>query len=206
MIVKVCGITNVEDALVAAGEGVTALGFVFYPRSPRYVDPARAADIISKLPPEIWKVGVFVNAAPETVAHLAEETGLDVVQLHGDESHADVPPGLRVWKAFRVDAGFKPERLEGWDVEAILLDSAAPGEYGGTGRPFHWKIAAGLKQRFILAGGLDADNVRDAIRQVHPWGVDASSRLESVPGKKDHAKMRAFIQAALSKRNHDFAT
>lgn len=200
MIVKVCGITNPEDALVAAGEGVSALGFVFYPRSPRYIDPARAAGIIAKLPREIWKVGVFVNTAPDAIARIAAEAGLDVVQLHGDESHADVPPGMRTWKAFRVDAGFKPERLEGWDVEAILLDSAAPGEYGGTGRPFHWELARGLNRRFILAGGLDAENVREAIRQVKPWGVDASSRLESAPGKKDHVKMRAFIQAALSEK------
>lgn len=194
MMVKICGITNREDALAAIEGGASALGFNFWPKSPRYVPPERAAELLGGLPGGAWKVGVFVNEAAETVARLAGELGLDVVQLHGE---AEAPAGLRVWRAFPVDAAFRADLLELYPAEAFLLDAPAGAQVGGTGRSFDWRRAAGLKHRIILAGGLDADNVREAIRTARPWGVDACSRLESAPGKKDHRKMAAFLKAAL---------
>lgn len=194
MMVKICGITNREDALAAIEGGAAALGFNFWPRSPRYVPPERAAELLGGLPGGFWKVGVFVDEPAERVAWLAGELGLDVVQLHGD---AEAPAGLRVWRAIPVDAAFRAELLDRYPAEAFLLDAPAGAQIGGTGRTFDWRRAAGLKHRIILAGGLDADNVREAIRTARPWGVDACSRLESAPGKKDHRKMAAFLKAAL---------
>ncbi len=194
MMVKICGITNREDALAAIEGGASALGFNFWPKSPRYVSPERAAELLAVLPGVVWRVGVFVNEPPETVAQMAEELGLDVVQLHGE---AAAPAGLRVWRALPVDAAFRAELLDLYPAEAFLLDAPAGAQIGGTGRSFDWRRAAGLKHRIILAGGLDADNVREAIRTARPWGVDACSRLESAPGKKDHRKMAAFLKAAL---------
>jgi phosphoribosylanthranilate isomerase len=201
MIAKICGITNREDALAAAEHGASALGFNFYPKSPRYVDEGQAARIIEELAPTIWKVGVFVNERAERVVELAARIGLDVAQLHGDEGPEALPRGIRVWKAVSVNESFDATTFERYDVEAFLLDRAAPGLYGGTGTTFDWDRAAGLGKRVVIAGGLDAANVREAIRRARPWGVDACSRLESAPGKKDHAKMIAFLQAALSKEN-----
>lgn len=194
MMVKICGITNREDALAAIAGGASALGFNFWPKSPRYVPPERAAELLGGLPGGVWKVGIFVNEPAETVAWLAGELGLDVVQLHGE---AASPAGLRVWRALPVDAGFRAELLDRHQAEAFLLDAPAGAEVGGTGRSFDWRRAAGLKHRIILAGGLDAQNVREAIRTARPWGVDACSRLESAPGRKDHRKMAAFLRAAL---------
>lgn len=197
MIVKICGITNRDDALEAAEGGAHALGFNFWPRSPRYIAPEEAAQIIEGLPPAVWKVGVFVNEAPERVVEIARQARLDVAQLHGDEPAEAMPAGLRVWKAFRVRPGFTLARLEGYVAEACLLDAAAGTAYGGSGRTFDWTAARGARQKIILAGGLDAENVRAAIEAARPWGVDACSRLESTPGKKDREKMRRFLQAAL---------
>jgi phosphoribosylanthranilate isomerase len=197
MMVKICGITNIDDALAAADGGAKALGFNFYPRSPRYISPADAARIAAVLPPGLWKVGVFVNATPDEVAATAKVAGLDIAQLHGDELPSALPSGMRTWKSFRVDDSFEPSRMEAYDAEAFLLD--APSDiYGGTGRTFDWSKAAGTGRKIILAGGLDADNVGEAIRLVRPWGVDACSRLESAPGRKDHARMARFLEAALS--------
>ena len=193
MMVKICGITNADDALAAAAASVTALGFNFYPPSPRYIQPEDAARIIERLPREVWKEGVFVNASLEEIARIQQIAALDVAQLHGDEPPDSLPSGIRVWKAFRADSA----RLEAYRAEAFLLDT--PSEvYGGTGRTFDWSMAVGTGRRIILAGGLDEDNVIVAIRQVRPWGVDACSRLESAPGRKDHAKMARFLRAALS--------
>lgn len=191
MIVKICGITNIEDALAAVDCGADALGFNFYPKSPRYIDPETARDIGQSLPARIWKVGVFVNE-PDVLG-IAARAGLDVVQLHGDETSA--PSGIRVWKAFRVNPDFQAERLAAWDVEACLLD--APSEhYGGSGHTFDWTKAAMSGRQVIVAGGLDAANVAAAIRAAKPWGVDTCSRLEASPGRKDRTKMAAFIAAA----------
>ncbi|MFB3830211.1 MAG: N-(5'-phosphoribosyl)anthranilate isomerase [Bryobacteraceae bacterium] len=193
MIVKICGITNREDALAAAESGASALGFNFYPRSPRYLDLARAAAIIAGLPAGLWKVGVFVNEP--RAGEIARQIGLDVVQLHGDETPEQYPAGMRVWKGVRVGPGFRPADWENPAAEALVLDGPAGAAYGGAGVSFDWTLARGLG-RVILAGGLDAENVAEAIAAARPWGVDACSRLESAPGKKDHQKMAAFLRAA----------
>ena len=181
MMVKVCGITTQEDATAAEQAGADALGFNFYPRSPRYIAPAAAAQIRTTA----LRVGVFVDEPPLVVRAIAEEAGLDVVQLHGSERPADYP-GLRVWKAFRVTLG------DATGAEAVLLDGPAP----GSGESFDWARIPSTTHPLILAGGLGPDNVADAIRQVRPWGVDACSRIESAPGSKDHNKMRRFIETA----------
>ncbi len=195
MIVKVCGITSLRDGLAAASYGAHAVGFNFYPRSPRFVPPEAARAIGSRLPEEVWKVGVFVNEPRERVEDIAGMAGLDIVQLHGVETPADCPAGLRVWKAFRVGETFDPGRLADYPAEAFLLDTAAGDAYGGTGRTFDWRLAAGLPYRIVLAGGLDAGNVAEAIRLAQPWGVDVCSRIETQPGCKDLQKMAAFLQA-----------
>jgi phosphoribosylanthranilate isomerase len=197
MMVKICGITNREDALAAAEGGASALGFNFYLRSPRYVTPEVAASIIQALPPDVWKVGVFVNAPAREIARIRAVARLDVAQLHGDEPPGSLPSGVRVWKALRVDDSFDPAMMDPYDAEAFVLD-APSGVYGGTGRTFDWSKATGAGRKIILAGGLDAENVTAAIRLVRPWGVDACSRLETAPGRKDHAKLARFLKAALS--------
>jgi len=188
--VKICGITNREDALAAIEGGAAALGFNFCPVSPRYITPGEAAAIIGGLPGAVWKVGVFVNESPESVLRIARQAGLDIAQLHGSESPADYPRGLRVWKAFRVGLDFTPPGP--LPAEAVLLDGPA------SGQGFEWARAPRGITRLILAGGLDAGNVKQAINQVRPWGVDACSRLESSPGRKDHLKMADFLKAALA--------
>jgi phosphoribosylanthranilate isomerase len=183
MMVKICGITNRDDAVAAVDAGATALGFNFYPKSPRYIRPEAVAEIADGLP--VLKVGVFVN---ELV-----DAPVDVLQLHGDETPDQAPAGRRVWKAFRVTADWDSVVMEPWGgAEAFLLDGPAP----GTGQAFDWHRATGLR-KVILAGGLGPDNVAEAIRQAVPWGVDACSRLERAPGLKDHDLMRRFIKAAM---------
>jgi phosphoribosylanthranilate isomerase len=189
MMVKICGITNRDDAWAAIEGGAAALGFNFYPASPRYISPDAAAELIAEVPAGVWKVGVFVDAPLETLLRIARQTGLDIAQLHGSETPAQYPPGMRVWKAFRMGQAFAPP--DSVPAEAVLLDGPA------SGQTFDWaRVPNGAK--VILAGGLDAANVREAIEQVRPWGVDACSRLESSPGRKDHFKMAAFLKAALA--------
>jgi len=191
MMVKICGITNREDAQAAIDGGASALGFNFYPVSPRYISPDAAAAIIAALPADVWKVGVFVDETPEVVVRIARQAALNIAQLHGSESPTQYPQAMRVWKAIRVREGAV---LEAFDcpAEAVLLDGPA------SGVVFDWARAPQGIAKLILAGGLDADNVRQAIEQVHPWGVDACSRLEKSPGRKDHVKMTAFLKAALA--------
>jgi phosphoribosylanthranilate isomerase len=192
MMVKICGITNRQDALAAIDGGAAALGFNFYPASPRYIGLEEAAHLVAGLPAEIWKVGVFVDESPEEVLRTAGLAGLDIAQLHGSESPAHYPAGIRVWKAFRL-TGPDFSLPDVGPAEAVLLDGRA------SGQVFDWAKAVGQKiEKLILAGGLDAGNVRQAIAQVHPWGVDACSRLEISPGRKDHFKMAAFLKAALA--------
>lgn len=194
-VIKVCGITNPGDAQAAVADGATALGFNFYPRSKRYIPAEQAAPIAALVP--VLKVGVFVNERPEEVARVARIVGLDVVQLHGSETAADAPHGLRVWKALRAGEDGFPAGIRAWpQAEAFLLDGPAAGEYGGAGKTFDWTQAADLGVRVILAGGLDASNVAAAIAVARPWGVDACSRIESAPGRKDRTKMREFLKAA----------
>jgi phosphoribosylanthranilate isomerase len=182
MMIKVCGITRREDAVVAAEAGASALGFVFYPPSPRYVTPQRAAELGDGL--DVWKVGIFVDESPAAIGAVMRAARLDVAQIYG----GNAPGGIRVWKAFRVADSFDRSLAEG--AEAVLLDGAK------NGASFDWKLARGAAEKVIVAGGLSATNVAEAIRIAQPWGVDASSQLESAPGIKDHDKVRAFIEAA----------
>jgi phosphoribosylanthranilate isomerase len=192
MMVKVCGITRREDALAAAEFGASALGFIFYPKSPRYVTPERARELGHGL--NALKVGVFVDESPASIESVMRSAKLDVAQIYGGSA----PKGSRVWMAFRIPMdeldpvesvmAIEAARLP---AESILLDGRANGE------TFHWEVARGVSGNVIIAGGLDASNVAEAIRIAQPWGVDASSRLESSPGIKDHEKMRQFIKAAL---------
>ena len=197
MMVKICGITNREDALAAIDGGASALGFNFYPQSPRYLDPDQAADLIAQLPATIWKVGVFVNETPERITEITRLANLNIAQLHSAElvvGQAIRLPNARIWQATPVDESFRLTDLDQLEAEAVLLDTAI---HGGTGRTFDWSKAAGqTKVKIILAGGLDSTNVRQAIETVHPWGVDTCSRIESSPGRKDHVKMAQFLKEA----------
>jgi phosphoribosylanthranilate isomerase len=197
MIIKICGITSLEDARAAIGAGANALGFNFYPRSTRYIGIGDAAALIARLPRDTLKVGVFVDEPAARVVELVKRIGLNVAQLHGDEPAEEYPPGVRFWKAARVDEQFTIAAWESCPAEALLLDAAAKGAHGGSGETFDWSRAAGASRRVILAGGLDGGNVGEAIRQARPWGVDACSRLERAPGRKDPAKMTEFVRAAL---------
>jgi phosphoribosylanthranilate isomerase len=192
MMVKICGITNREDALAAIDGGAAALGFNFYPASPRYIAPDEAADIAAGLAAGVWKVGVFVDESAEAVLRTAWQVGLDIAQLHGSESPEQYPRGIRVWKAIRMLSKAGKTACPTLGVEAVLLDGPA------SGQVFDWaRVPQGIA-KLILAGGLDAGNVREAIEQVRPWGVDACSQIESSPGRKDRFKMAAFLKAALA--------
>ncbi|MCC7342434.1 MAG: phosphoribosylanthranilate isomerase [Bryobacterales bacterium] len=195
VLVKICGITRLEDALASVEAGADALGFNFFPASPRYVSPEVAGQIVSALPAGIRKVGVFVNPEPEAVARIRKTVGLDTVQLHGDEDPALFTGVDPLWRALRVDAAFRADAIPPWPVEAILLDGPAGVLYGGAGLPFDWAAARGIGCRIVIAGGLDAQNVAEAIRLAQPWGVDSCSRLESAPGIKDHGRIHAFVKA-----------
>lgn len=193
MIVKICGITNAEDAAAAIDAGANAIGFNFYPRSPRYIEPEQAAGIPT---PGARRVGVFVNGTVARVEEMARAAALDTVQLHGEIEGA-WSAGLAIWKTAQVTGGFKLKTVTVNGAEALLLDGPAGELWGGSGRPFDWKLAQAGNYRIVIAGGLDGSNVSQAIAVAQPWGVDACSRIESAPGKKDHIKMQAFIQAAL---------
>jgi phosphoribosylanthranilate isomerase len=196
MMVKICGITNRGDALAAVDGGASALGFNFYPSSPRFIAPETAHEILAALPPGVLKVGVFVNEPAAAVAVLAARLGLDIVQLHGESP--EHPAGLRVWRALAAAPGFDLASLDPLPAEAFLLDAPSGAHYGGTGRSFDWSLARGARRPVIVAGGLDETNVRRAIEEARPWGVDACSRLESAPGRKDQHRMAQFLKAALS--------
>jgi len=192
-ILKICGITNQPDADAAIAAGATAIGFNFYPKSPRYITPESAACIATS---GVRRIGVFVNEEPDRIAVIARIVALDVAQLHGEETPAQYPASLAVWKAARVSPGFDFSRLDDGPAEALLLDGPAAELYGGAGQTFDWALARNARQRIILAGGLDASNVARAVSLAHPWGVDSCSRIESSPGIKDHMKMIDFLLAA----------
>lgn len=197
--VKICGITNTDDALHAASCGADALGFVFYSGSPRCVTPAQVRAISEALPPFVTRVGLFVNETPERIRAIAGECGLDVLQLHGDE-----PPEACLLPPYRVIKGVRPRevadlgRLAAYPVAALLVDAAVPGQFGGTGQRADWQLAAQLvaTRRVILAGGLTPVNVTAAVQAVHPYGVDVSSGVEQAPGRKDPEKVAQFIRMA----------
>ncbi|OGF49507.1 MAG: N-(5'-phosphoribosyl)anthranilate isomerase [Candidatus Firestonebacteria bacterium RIFOXYA2_FULL_40_8] len=197
--IKICGITNLEDALFAADLGANAVGFVFA-KSPRQVKPEQVRKIIEKLPPFIAKVGVFVNEVPSHVAKIAKEAGLTSVQLHGEEIPqfcASLSP-LTVIKGIRVRDESDIKMLAAYEfVSAYLLDSFVQGKKGGTGKTFDWKLALLAKKHgkpVILSGGLTPQNILEALKRVEPYGVDVSSGVESKPGKKDKKKLKDFIQ------------
>jgi phosphoribosylanthranilate isomerase len=183
-IVKICGITTREDGQAAIDAGANALGFNFYPKSPRFISLETAVEIIHQLHGDFLRVGVFVNATDHEL--LAAASFLDITQIHGS-GNALFP----TWRAVAAGTIPPPEPA----VEAWLLDTATPA-FGGSGKTFDWSLAAGFPYRAIIAGGLDAANVGEAIRIADPWGVDSCSRLESSPGRKDHFRVAAFIENA----------
>ncbi|MGW8312405.1 MAG: phosphoribosylanthranilate isomerase [Desulfuromonadales bacterium] len=197
--VKICGITNPEDAHHAVACGADALGFVFFPGSPRYVKPDTARRVIAELPPLVSLVGLFVNEAPGRIRETVEFCGLNTVQLHGDETpdQCSYPP-CRVIKALRLKRQMSVEVFAAYEVAALLLDAYIPDQFGGTGHLCDWEQAATVaaRHRVILAGGLNPENVAVAVRQVHPFGVDVSSGVEKQPGVKDPEKVARFIRAA----------
>ena len=197
MFVKICGITRVEDARAALAEGATAIGFVFWPRSPRYIDPERARAIVAALQPPVMTVGVFVNQPADEVNRVAERVGLNAVQLHGDETPAFAAEMNRpVIKALSLANGSAD--AVGWpEAVTLLVDAHDTDRRGGTGRHADWTAAAALaaRRRVVLAGGLTPDNVGEAIAQVRPFGIDVSSGVESAPGIKDGKKLAALFQA-----------
>jgi phosphoribosylanthranilate isomerase len=199
--VKICGITSVEDGLLAARFGAQAIGLVFWPKSPRFVEIEKARAIAAALPPFVARVGVFVDAPRDLLVRTAESVGLDVLQLHGAETPGEVS-GLprRVLKALRVAPGFRPEAVDAYARSAcgILLDSGSTAQPGGTGQVFDWSLAQAVRERvphLVLAGGLTAENVAGAIAAVRPDAVDVSTGVESEPGRKDEARLSAFMAA-----------
>jgi phosphoribosylanthranilate isomerase len=207
MHIKICGLTHLDDALAALDAGADYLGFNFYPHSPRSISPRACATIVSSIarsrrPSSVTAVGIFVNEAPARIAALLDECGLDLAQLHGDESpaHLTLLWG-RAFKAFRGTADgtdFAAFAKISPGVPALLIDGYTPHAYGGTGQKADWSAARAVAAQFpvFLAGGLTPENVAEAIAQVNPWGVDVASGVESAPGRKDHVKVRAFVQAA----------
>ena len=209
--VKICGITNLDDALTAVEAGADALGFVFYEKSPRCVEPGAVKRIASKLPPAIEKVGVVVNRFEDSICSVADEAGLTGIQMHGDNEDPHVAdlvgerrPALRILVAISMRQANPEARAMMWRpdvVHGFLVDSGNQLKLGGTGEQFDWQggrksieVIANLA-RIVVAGGLTPDNVAEAIQTLHPWGVDVSSGVEATPGKKDPEKVRAFINA-----------
>ncbi|MGB9799568.1 MAG: phosphoribosylanthranilate isomerase [Thermanaerothrix sp.] len=205
MVAKICGITTLEDALTALAAGAALLGFNFYPRSPRYLLPEKCrsiVEVIRSLYPEATLVGVFVNTPADEVLRILDECQLDLAQLSGDESPAEVKRmGYRAFKAFRPHSQDEMEALLHAyplrpDPPACLVDAARPGVYGGSGQVANWQIAAWAAHRvpLLLAGGLTPENVATAITQVQPWGVDVASGVEATPGHKDKARLEEFLR------------
>ena len=198
--VKICGVTSVSDGLAAAAAGADMIGLMFYERSPRHVPLVTAIEIAHALPPHVVKVGVFVNPSADAVQRAIAECGVSLLQFHGDE-----PPdfctqfGVMSLKAFRIRDAASLAALPGYRTDAWLLDAFSPDALGGTGEKFNWELALEAKKLgrpIFLAGGLTPENVAEAVRRVQPFAVDVSSGVESAPGKKDPAKVRAFITAA----------
>ena len=201
--VKICGVTRTRDGVLAAELGAAAVGFVFWPGSPRFVEPDAARAIIGALPPDVSTIGVFVDQAVDRVAEVADMLWLSAVQLHGSESPSDYRrPGRRIIKSVAVRNGQDPAAaVEDIPAEVtVLLDAHDPLRRGGTGQTIDWSIAATVaaRRRTILSGGLNAENVRLAVEQVQPYMIDVSSGVESAPGVKDPEKLRALF-AALSR-------
>jgi phosphoribosylanthranilate isomerase len=197
MIVKICGITRAEDATIAVSLGATAIGYIFWPGSPRRITPAGAAAISAALPEDVWKVGVFVDAPADDIRRAIEEARLTAVQLHGSETPAFAAAlTTRVIKALALEQVDQPEALADWHGIPILLDAHDPVWKGGTGRTIDWQRAREIAadRDIILAGGLRPDNVVEAVSRVRPYGIDVSSGVEVSPGVKDHDKLRSLFE------------
>ena len=198
---KICGITNLDDALVATEAGCDALGFAFFKKSPRYILPEKAAEIIKQLPAHVIKIGVFVNARENFIKRVAKLCHLNMLQFHGTESAKFCGrfKNYKIIKAFRVKNKIRLEDILKYSPFAYLFDTYVKSKMGGTGKAFNWELIRhvdGLTRPVFLSGGLNAKNLRRAIETVHPDWVDASSSLEAAPGKKDHKKVREFIKVA----------
>ncbi len=198
--IKICGITNLEDALFAVNSGADALGFIFYKKSKRYISPLKARSIIKNLPKNILKVGVFVNAKANTLRKIAQECRLDILQLHGEETAqfcANFPKN-KVLKAFRVGESINLNEVLNYKTFGVLFDTYSQSAHGGTGKQFDWdklaKIRKQIKNKLFLSGGLNAENIREAIKKVQPNWVDVSSSVEIEPGVKDWKKVSEFIK------------
>ena len=198
--VKICGITNAQDALAAVRAGADVLGFNFYRSSPRYVPPEKAKPILLTLPPFVSTVGLFVDAPVYKMVEIMELCELDFAQLHGYETPGKVArlKGMRVLKGIRVRSEEDVRRLEKYRVDGYVLDAYVPGEFGGTGKTFNWELARAATQagNIILAGGLTPDNVAEAVSIARPYGVDVASGVEDEPGKKSRKLMEEFIRRA----------
>jgi phosphoribosylanthranilate isomerase len=200
-VVKVCGITNPGDARVAVDAGADAIGLVFA-ESPRRVSVEEARKISTALPHNVLKVGVFVDTEPEEVLRIARAVGLDLVQLHGDETPETVTAvrdgGVKVMKALRMRDAASLEAFDGYEADLFLLDAYSEKARGGTGERFDWGVAKSIRGRdnIVVAGGLGPENVREAVELFEPYGVDASSSLEEEPGKKNDERVRRFVLAA----------
>ncbi len=203
---KICGITKYEDALCAERNGAAAVGFIFYAPSPRYIEPAGARAIIDRLPRELVKVGVFVNETAAEVKRIYDFCGLDMIQLHGDESseYCRQFPKDRLIKALNLKSDGDLKKAAVYEAAAILVDSRRAGLYGGTGQTADWDLASHLSQPMILSGGLNEENVADAIKKVHPSALDIASGVESAAGRKDHEKI-ARIMRLINKTAAAFA-
>ncbi len=195
MKIKICGITNIEDALAAESFGADAVGFIFYKKSKRYVSPEQAEHIMRALSLFTTKVGVFVDETFEIINKISKQTGINVVQLHGNEN-LDIMKSisLPVIKAFRVDDNFNYNKLNQYQEYSILLDAYSENDYGGTGIKFNWeKIPFEIKNKIILSGGISSNNIEIIYKNINPAAVDLSSSLEKTPGKKDKKKMEKFF-------------
>jgi phosphoribosylanthranilate isomerase len=195
--VKICGITNYDDAVAAMDIGADMLGFNFYPGSPRYVTPEQAAGIINKLPGFIDTAGVFVNASVEHIHQTNAVCPLDWVQLHGDEDpefcRSLLSHNVKTMKAIRVKDQADIERADSFFTDAVLLDAFDPDKYGGTGLTFDWNVIGHISKRVFLAGGINPDNAAEAVK-LGVYGIDVCSGIESRPGKKDHRKMKKLFE------------
>ena len=200
--VKICGITNIDDAISAIWAGADALGFVFYKKSPRHISPKKAKEIIDILPPWVFKIGLFVNEKGSHVESIAKYCDLDFIQLHGDEnvSYLNKLRKLRLIKAIRIKDGFDLKNIENLPCEVVLLDSFSS-KFGGTGKRFDWSLEnqiKKIKKPYIVSGGLTSRNVKAAVKKFMPYAVDVSSGVESRPGKKSKQKLKEFVKNAKS--------
>lgn len=202
--VKICGITNLEDALNSIDAGCDALGFVFYRKSPRYIIPSKARRLINNLPPRMMKIGVFVDAREKTIRKTLKLCRLNMLQFHGKESpgFCERFKGYKIIKAFRIKNRLDLKDISKYKTFAYLFDTFVKSRAGGTGRRFNWKLINrrnSIKRTIFLSGGLTVDNVKEAIKTVHPQWVDVSSSVEIKPGKKGYQKVKDFIHSAKGK-------